>query len=34
MTMDDLLAALRSGGLYVNVHTANNKAGELRGQIK
>jgi hypothetical protein len=34
MTMDDLLAALRSGGLYVNVHTANNKAGEVRGQIK
>jgi len=33
MTMDDLLAALRSGGLYVNVHTANNKAGEVRGQI-
>jgi hypothetical protein len=33
MTMDDLLAALRSGGLYVNVHTANNKAGEARGQI-
>jgi hypothetical protein len=34
MTMDDLLAGLRSGGLYVNVHTANNKAGEVRGQIK
>ena len=34
MTMDDLLAAMRSGGLYVNVHTANNKSGEVRGQIK
>ena len=34
MTMDDLLAAMRAGGLYVNVHTASNKSGEVRGQIK
>ena len=33
MTLDDVLAAMRSGGTYVNVHTANNKPGELRGQI-
>jgi hypothetical protein len=34
MTMDDVLAAMRSGNTYVNVHTANNKPGELRGQIR
>jgi hypothetical protein len=33
MTLNDLLGALRSGGTYVNVHTANNKPGEIRGQI-
>jgi hypothetical protein len=27
------LAAARSGDLYVNVHTANNPTGELRGQV-
>ena len=26
-------AALLSGGAYVNVHTAKNKAGEVRGQV-
>ena len=34
MTLDDVLAAMRSGGTYVNVHTANNKPGEARGQIE
>jgi hypothetical protein len=34
MSMDDLLAAMRSGDTYVNVHTANNKPGETRGQIQ
>ncbi|HYZ90182.1 MAG TPA: CHRD domain-containing protein [Myxococcales bacterium] len=34
MSMADLLAAMRSGGTYVNVHTANNKPGEARGQIQ
>jgi trimeric autotransporter adhesin len=27
------LSALISGGLYVNIHTANNGSGEIRGQI-
>jgi len=34
MSLDDVLAAMRSGGTYVNVHTANNKPGEVRGQIE
>jgi hypothetical protein len=33
MTMKDLMSALQSGGTYVNVHTQNNKPGEIRGQI-
>jgi len=33
MSMSDLLAAMRSGAAYVNVHTQNNKPGEVRGQI-
>jgi hypothetical protein len=32
--MADLLTAMRNGGTYINVHTANNKAGEARGQIQ
>ena len=43
ITFDDLLAAMRSGGAYVNVHTSSgpgcapapgcNPGGEIRGQI-
>ena len=29
----DQLKALRAGGLYVNVHSAENKGGELRAQL-
>jgi hypothetical protein len=31
---DDLLAKMRSGDAYVNVHTVEFPAGEIRGQIK
>jgi hypothetical protein len=34
MTMDDVLSAMRNGETYVNIHTANNKPGEIRGQIQ
>ncbi|MAU00842.1 MAG: CHRD domain-containing protein [Anaerolineaceae bacterium] len=33
-TVADVLTALRSGDTYVNVHTAANPPGEIRGQIK
>jgi hypothetical protein len=33
MTMNDLLGAMRGGTTYINVHTTNNKPGEVRGQI-
>ena len=32
-TMDTVLAAMRNGGAYLNVHTSRNGGGELRGQI-
>jgi hypothetical protein len=31
---DDLAEALEKGGYYVNVHTAKNQGGEIRGQLK
>ena len=34
MSLDDVLAAMRSGGAYVNLHTANNKPGEIRGPVE
>lgn len=33
-TLDDVLAAVRSGEAYVNVHTLANPPGEIRGQIR
>jgi len=30
---DDMVEPLLSGGIYINLHTATNPAGELRGQI-
>ena len=33
MTVNDLISAMRSGELYVNVHTVQNPGGEIRGQI-
>ena len=30
----DQMKAFKAGDLYVNVHTADNKGGELRGQLK
>ncbi len=34
MSMQDVIALLGSGRAYVNVHTQNNKPGEIRGQIQ
>ena len=31
---DEQYAAFKAGGLYVNVHTAANKGGEIRAQLK
>ena len=31
---DEQYASYKAGNLYINVHTAENKAGEIRGQIK
>ncbi len=33
-TIADLVAMIKSGGAYVNVHTEKNPKGEIRGQIK
>lgn len=33
MSMADLVAAMRAGNTYVNVHTIENRGGEIRGQI-
>jgi hypothetical protein len=33
-TLDDLLAEMRAGNTYVNVHTSQYPAGEVRGQIR
>ena len=33
-TLGDLVELIRSGNAYVNVHTATNPAGEIRGQLR
>lgn len=32
-SLDDLIAAMKAGNAYVNVHTTTNPGGEIRGQI-
>jgi len=34
ITLMDLIDAFYAGGAYVNVHTSQNRGGEIRGQIK
>lgn len=34
MSFDSLLTRMRNGSLYVNVHTTNFPAGEIRGQVE
>jgi hypothetical protein len=29
-----LIALMRTGDVYVNVHTSNNTGGEIRGQVE
>jgi hypothetical protein len=31
--MDDLIAQIRSGSAYFNIHTAPHPGGEIRGQL-
>jgi Cu/Zn superoxide dismutase len=31
--LDDVIAQMRSGGVYVNIHTSANPGGEIRGQL-
>jgi len=33
MTLDDLVAEIQAGNIYVNVHTVANPGGEIRGQL-
>lgn len=33
-TLDEVVEAMRGGNAYVNVHTAQNPPGEIRGQIR
>jgi len=32
-TIDDLIQTIAAGGAYVNIHTSQNPAGEIRGQL-
>ena len=32
-TLDDVIAQIRAGNGYTNIHTSNNPGGEIRGQI-
>jgi CHRD domain len=32
-TISDLIAAMKNGSTYVNVHTEQNPGGEVRGQL-
>jgi hypothetical protein len=34
MTIDELIAQMRAGNVYVNVGTDESPAGEIRGQVK
>ena len=34
LTFEELLAAMRTGATYVNVHTVANPPGEIRGQVQ
>jgi hypothetical protein len=33
VTLDDLIAAIRAGTAYANIHTATNPGGEIRGTL-